>query len=69
MKDFRLRQVHLDFHTSPLIPDVGSKFDKKEWQKTLLSTIWTFFLTLPVMFWYFYETCPYAVIANIIRLR
>lgn len=40
----------------------------KEWQKTLLSTIWTFFLTLPVMFWYFYETCPYAVIANLILL-
>lgn len=35
MKDFRLRQVHLDFHTSPLIPDVGAKFDKKAWQETL----------------------------------
>ena len=35
MEDFRLRQVHLDFHTSPLVPDVGAKFDKKEWQETL----------------------------------
>ena len=35
MSDFRLRQIHLDFHTSPLIPDVGAKFDKKAWQETL----------------------------------
>ena len=35
MKDFRLRQIHLDFHTSPLIPNVGARFDKKEWQETL----------------------------------
>lgn len=35
MKDFRLRQVHLDFHTSPAIPGVGEKFDKEEWQKII----------------------------------
>lgn len=35
MKDFRLRQIHLDFHTSALIPDVGARFDKKAWQETL----------------------------------
>lgn len=35
MNDFRLRQVHLDFHTSPLIPGVGSEFNKKEFQETL----------------------------------
>lgn len=35
MEDFRLRQVHLDFHTSPLIPNVGGRFDKKEWQEAL----------------------------------
>ena len=35
MDDFRLRQIHLDFHTSPLIPDVGAAFDKKAWQETL----------------------------------
>ncbi|MBP9988025.1 MAG: alpha-L-fucosidase [Ruminococcus sp.] len=35
MSDFKFRQVHLDFHTSPLVPDVGGKFDKKEWQETL----------------------------------
>ena len=31
----RFRQVHLDFHTSPLIPAIGEKFDKKYWQETL----------------------------------
>ena len=35
MKDFRLRQVHLDFHTSPAIPDVGEAFDKDEWQRII----------------------------------
>ncbi len=29
------RQVHLDFHTSELIPGVGSKFNKKQWQAAL----------------------------------
>jgi hypothetical protein len=27
--------VHLDFHTSPAIPDVGSRFNKEEWQAAL----------------------------------
>jgi hypothetical protein len=31
----RYRQIHLDFHTSPHIPGVGEKFDKKRWQETL----------------------------------
>ena len=31
----RFRQIHLDFHTSPLIPGIGEKFNKKEWQETL----------------------------------
>ncbi|MCL1793328.1 MAG: hypothetical protein FWG34_05630 [Oscillospiraceae bacterium] len=31
------RQVHLDFHTSELIPGIGSKFDKKQFQNTLKS--------------------------------
>ncbi|MCQ2463292.1 MAG: alpha-L-fucosidase [Clostridia bacterium] len=35
MEDFRMRQVHLDFHTSPAIDGIGEKFDKKEWQETL----------------------------------
>jgi hypothetical protein len=35
MPKLRFRQVHLDFHTSPAIPDIGSKFDKKKYQKTL----------------------------------
>ncbi len=35
MSDFRLRQVHLDFHTSPAVPTVGDKFNKEEWQETL----------------------------------
>jgi len=29
------RQVHLDFHTSPLIPDIGRDFDKADFQKAL----------------------------------
>ena len=29
------RQVHLDFHTSEKIPDVGTKFDKKQFQEAL----------------------------------
>ena len=31
----RFRQIHLDFHTSPLIPGIGEKFNKKEWQEIL----------------------------------
>ena len=33
--DLRFRQIHLDFHTSPHIPGIGSKFDKKLWQERL----------------------------------
>ncbi|MCU0504102.1 MAG: beta-galactosidase, partial [Anaerolineae bacterium] len=29
------RQVHLDFHTSEHIPDVGARFDKRQWQEAL----------------------------------
>lgn len=32
-----LRQVHLDFHTSPIIGDVGAKFDADEFVETLIS--------------------------------
>ena len=32
---FPQRQVHLDFHTSPFIPDVGSEFDAREFAKTM----------------------------------
>lgn len=31
----RFRQVHLDFHTSPAIPDIGVGFHKQQWQDTL----------------------------------
>ncbi len=31
----RFRQVHLDFHTSPLIPDVGRDFDADEFARVL----------------------------------
>jgi hypothetical protein len=34
-KDLRYRQVHLDFHTSELIPGIGAEFDRKQWQETL----------------------------------
>jgi len=29
------RQVHLDFHTSEFIPDIGKRFDKKQFQEAL----------------------------------
>ena len=29
------RQIHLDFHTSEHIPDVGRKFDKNQFQEAL----------------------------------
>ena len=32
---FPLRQVHLDFHTSPFIPDVGAEFDGRKFARTL----------------------------------
>lgn len=32
---FRYRQVHLDFHTSGLIPDIGAEFDPDEFADTL----------------------------------
>ena len=32
----RFRQVHLDFHTSPDIAGIGEKFNREQWQKTLL---------------------------------
>lgn len=31
----RYRQIHLDFHTSPEIAEIGSAFEKREWQETL----------------------------------
>ena len=35
MHKLRYRQVHLDFHTSPHISNIGKQFDKAHWQKTL----------------------------------
>lgn len=35
MNELRFRQVHLDFHTSPLIEDVGADFDPERFAKTL----------------------------------
>ncbi|MBQ4157317.1 MAG: beta-galactosidase, partial [Clostridia bacterium] len=35
MRKMPSRQVHLDFHTSPMIPGVGEKFDKAQFQKAL----------------------------------
>ena len=32
------RQVHLDFHTSEQIPNIGAQFDKKQFQSALLPT-------------------------------
>jgi hypothetical protein len=35
MENLPLRQVHLDFHTSPHIPQIGLDFDAKEFARTL----------------------------------
>ncbi len=35
MKELSYRQIHLDFHTSPLIPDVGFDFDAEAFASTL----------------------------------
>lgn len=35
MHRLRFRQIHLDFHTSPDIPGIGKRFDKRRWQQTL----------------------------------
>jgi hypothetical protein len=35
MNELPFRQIHLDFHTSPLIPDVGVEFDPEEFAATL----------------------------------
>ena len=34
-KDFKIRQVHLDFHTSKYIPDIGVSFNKNQFQSAL----------------------------------
>lgn len=34
-EDFSSRQVHLDFHTSEHLENIGAQFDKAAWQKTL----------------------------------
>ena len=34
-EELRFRQIHLDFHTSPLIPEVGEDFDPSEFVETL----------------------------------
>ena len=35
MRSLRSRQVHLDFHTSEFMPEVGARFDEKQFQKAL----------------------------------
>ncbi|MCM1245113.1 MAG: DNA internalization-related competence protein ComEC/Rec2 [Roseburia sp.] len=42
--------------------------DRKPFLKTVVSGISVFFITLPVMLWFFYEICPYSVAANLILL-
>lgn len=37
MRRLPSRQVHLDFHTSELIPNVGSQFNKKQFQEALIA--------------------------------
>ncbi|MDB6168454.1 MAG: alpha-amylase [Verrucomicrobia bacterium] len=35
MHHLRFRQVHLDFHTSGLIPGIGARFDRRQFQEAL----------------------------------
>ncbi|HTW93294.1 MAG TPA: alpha-L-fucosidase, partial [Tepidisphaeraceae bacterium] len=35
MQKLRTRQIHLDFHTGPAIPDVGADFDAKQFAATM----------------------------------
>ncbi|MEE8578031.1 MAG: alpha-amylase family protein, partial [candidate division Zixibacteria bacterium] len=35
MHKLRFRQVHLDFHTSPVIEKIGASFDRQQWQNAL----------------------------------
>jgi hypothetical protein len=35
MREFPFRQVHLDFHTSELIENIGSDFSKEQFQSAL----------------------------------
>lgn len=37
INEVRHRQVHLDFHTSELIPGIGEEFNKEQWQNALKS--------------------------------
>ena len=34
-KQLRYRQIHLDFHTSPAIPEIGARFNKAQFQEAL----------------------------------
>lgn len=34
-KPLQFRQIHLDFHTSPVIPGIGEAFNKEQWQNIL----------------------------------
>lgn len=42
--------------------------ERRPFLKTVISGISVFFVTLPVMLWFFYEICPYSVVANLIIL-
>jgi Hypothetical glycosyl hydrolase 6 len=54
----RFRQIHLDFHTSPHIPGIGEKFNKKQYQDGLkrghVDSITTFALCHHG--WHYHET-------------
>ena len=44
---------------------------RKGWEKilqSLLPSVFIFLFTLPVMLWFFYEICPYSVLANLLVL-
>ena len=34
-EDYSIRQIHLDFHTSKYLQNIGKDFDKVSWQEAL----------------------------------
>ncbi|MDA0991894.1 MAG: alpha-amylase [Verrucomicrobia bacterium] len=58
MHHLRFRQIHLDFHTSPAIPDIGAQFDKRGYQQTLRDACVNSVTTFGVCHhgWSYYDT-------------
>ncbi|WFB36671.1 beta-galactosidase trimerization domain-containing protein [Kiritimatiellota bacterium B12222] len=58
MQPLRYRQIHLDFHSSEHLPDIGKSFDKKAYQATLRKAAVNSVTTFATCHhgWAYYET-------------